>query len=147
MNATCLDKNGKSITMPMGCYGIGVSRIVAAAVEQNHDDKGILWPSAIAPFDVVIVTIGYNKSDAVRTKADALYKQLLELGIDVLLDDRNERPGIMFADAELIGIPHRLVVGDRGLDNDVIEYKARDKADSEDLPLENLEQALATLLE
>ena len=147
MNATCLDQNGKSITMPMGCYGIGVSRIVAAAIEQNHDDKGILWPWAIAPFEVVIVTIGYNKSDAVRIKADALYKQLLELGIDVLLDDRNERPGIMFADAELIGIPHRLVVGDRGLDNGVVEYKARDKADSEDLPLENLEQTLATLLD
>ena len=146
MNARCLDQNGKAITMLMGCYGIGVSRIIAAAIEQNHDDKGIIWPSAIAPFEVVIVTIGYKKSEAVRAKADALYQQINELGIDVLLDDRNERPGIMFADAELMGIPHRLVIGDRGLEKGVIEYKARDKADSEDIPLNKLEQSLATLI-
>jgi prolyl-tRNA synthetase len=146
MNARCLDQNGKAITMLMGCYGIGVSRIIAAAIEQNHDDKGIIWPSAIAPFEVVIVTIGYKKSEAVRAKADALYQKINELGIDVLLDDRNERPGIMFADAELMGIPHRLVIGDRGLEKGVIEYKARDKADSEDIPLNKLEQSLATLI-
>lgn len=146
MNATCLDPNGKAIAMPMGCYGIGVSRIVAAAIEQNHDDKGIIWPSSIAPFEVVIVTIGYKKSAAVREKADTLYQQINNLGIDVLLDDRNERPGIMFADAELMGIPHRLVIGDRGLENGVVEYKARNKENSEDIPLENLEQSLATLV-
>jgi prolyl-tRNA synthetase len=146
MNARCLDQNGKAITMPMGCYGIGVSRIIAAAIEQNHDDKGIIWPSAIAPFEVVIVTIGYKKSEAVRIKADALYQQINELGIDVLLDDRNERPGIMFADAELMGIPHRLVIGDRGLEKGVIEYKARNKADSEDIPFNKLEQSLETLI-
>lgn len=125
MNATYLDEAGKAQTMEMGCYGIGVSRVVAAAIEQNHDAKGILWPEAMAPFLLVIVAIGYGKSEAVRTAADALYADLRAAGIDVLLDDRDERPGVMFADAELIGIPHRVTLGERGLKDGVIEYQPR----------------------
>ncbi len=125
MNATCLDQNGKAATMPMGCYGIGVSRIVAAAIEQNHDERGIIWPTAMAPFQAVITPIGYHKSEAVKAACDDLYDQLSAKGIDVLLDDRNERPGIMFADADLIGVPHRVVIGDKSLKNNQVEYKRR----------------------
>ena len=116
MGATVLDESGKAATLFMGCYGIGVTRVVAAAIEQNHDARGIIWPDAIAPFQVVIVPINAPKSPAVRETAERLYNELLAAGVDVLLDDRDERPGVKFADTELIGIPHRVVVGDRGLD-------------------------------
>ena len=125
MDATYLDEAGRSQAMEMGCYGIGVSRIVAAAIEQHHDDKGIIWPMSMAPFLLVIVAIGYGKSEMVKTAADTLYAELTAAGFDVLLDDRDERPGIMFADAELIGIPHRITVGERGLKDGVIEYQPR----------------------
>jgi len=125
MNATYLDEAGKAQAMEMGCYGIGVSRIVASAIEQHHDDKGIIWPRAMAPFLLVIVAIGYGKSEMVKTAANKLYAEILDAGFDVLLDDRDERPGVMFADAELIGIPHRVTVGERGLKDGVIEYQPR----------------------
>ncbi len=125
MKCTFLDEGGKEQVMEMGCYGIGVSRIVGAAIEQNHDERGIAFPAAIAPFAACIVPMGYAKSEAVKTAADALYAELKAAGIDVLLDDRNERPGVMFADMELIGIPHRIVVGERGLAEGKLEYKGR----------------------
>lgn len=125
MKCTFLDEGGKEQVMEMGCYGIGVSRIVGAAIEQNHDERGIVFPAAIAPFAACIVPMGYAKSEAVKTAADALYAELKAAGIDVLLDDRNERPGVMFADMELIGIPHRIVVGERGLAEGKLEYKGR----------------------
>lgn len=146
MNATCLDENGKAVSMPMGCYGIGVSRIVASAIEQNHDDRGIIWPEAIAPFDLSIVPIGYQKSEKVKSCCDDLYRQLSDLGVDVLLDDRKERPGVMFADADLMGIPHRLVIGERGLEKGLIEYKNRRKSDSEDLQIDDILNTVKTLL-
>lgn len=146
MNATCLDKNGKAAIMPMGCYGIGVSRIVASAIEQNHDQRGIIWPDAIAPFKLVITPIGYNKSDAVKSLCDDLYEKLTLAGIEVLLDDRNERPGIMFADADLIGIPHRLVVGEKSLDKGVVEYKNRRAESAEDIDKDNIMAALLAKL-
>jgi len=125
MNATYLDEAGKAQAMEMGCYGIGVSRIVASAIEQHHDDRGIIWPTSMAPFLLVIVAIGYGKSEMVKTAADNLYAELVAAGFDVLLDDRDDRPGVMFADAELIGIPHRVTVGERGLKDGVIEYQPR----------------------
>jgi prolyl-tRNA synthetase len=125
MNATYLDEQGRAQPMEMGCYGIGVSRIAAAAIEQNHDDKGIIWPPAMAPFLLCIVAIAYTKSDIVKQAADGLYSALSVAGFDVLLDDRDERPGVMFADAELIGIPHRVTVGERGLKDGIIEYQSR----------------------
>lgn len=136
MNATVLDENGKSAVLEMGCYGIGVSRIVAASIEQNHDDKGIIWPDAIAPFQVAIVTLNAHKSETVAEAGDKLYEQLRQAGYDVLLDDRNERPGVKFADMELIGIPHRFVVSDRGLAAGTLEYKGRRDAEKQDLPIE-----------
>jgi len=131
INATVLNEHGKSVTMAMGCYGIGVSRIVASAIEQNHDDKGITWPTAMAPFELVIVPLNMQKSEAVADCALALYRQFREAGVDVLLDDRNERPGVKFADMELIGIPHRLVIGDRALADDQVEYKGRQDTESQ----------------
>jgi len=125
MKCTFLDESGKEQVMEMGCYGIGVSRIVGAAIEQGHDDRGIVFPAAIAPFEVAIVPMGYAKSDAVKAAADQLYGDLRRAGIDVVLDDRNERPGVMFADMELIGVPHRVVVGERGLKEGMLEYKGR----------------------
>lgn len=125
-----LDEQGKNQVMEMGCYGIGVSRIVGAAIEQGNDERGIVFPAAIAPFQVCIVPMGYTKSDAVKAAADALYADCKAAGIDVLLDDRNERPGVMFADMELIGIPHRLVIGERGLKEGKVEYKGRQDAES-----------------
>ncbi|MBX2846881.1 MAG: proline--tRNA ligase [Acidiferrobacterales bacterium] len=125
MNATCLNDQGKAVVMPMGCYGIGVSRIVASAIEQNHDERGIKWPINIAPFELVITPIGYNKSEQVTSTCDDLYQQFQAAGIDVLLDDRKERPGIMFADADIVGIPYRLVIGDKSLDKGEVEYKSR----------------------
>lgn len=135
MNATVLDENGKSAILEMGCYGIGVSRIVASSIEQNHDDKGIIWPDAIAPFEVAIVTLNGHKSPSVMAAGEKLYEQLRQAGFDVLLDDRNERPGVKFADMELIGIPHRFVVSERGLTAETLEYKGRRDEDKQDIPL------------
>ena len=117
----------------MGCYGIGVSRVVAAAIEQNHDDKGIIWPQAIAPFTLAIVTLNAHKSPEVAAKAEALYSEFKAQGIDVFLDDRNERPGVKFADLELMGIPPRLVISDRGLAAGTLEYKGRRDSESQDI--------------
>jgi prolyl-tRNA synthetase len=141
-----LDENGQSQIMEMGCYGIGVSRIVGAAIEQNHDERGIHFPPAIAPFEVCIVPMGYAKSDAVKAASDALYGQLKAAGVDVLLDDRNERPGVMFADMELIGIPHRVVVGERGLGEGKLEYKGRGDAEAQLVPLAELDEFLKARL-
>jgi prolyl-tRNA synthetase len=138
MKATVLNEQGKATVMTMGCYGIGVSRVVASAIEQNHDDKGILWPTAISPFSLVIVPMNMHKSPRVQEAAEQLYQQLQANGIDVLFDDRNERAGVMFADMELIGIPHRLVIGDRGLDNNIVEYKGRCDLESTDVPLSEI---------
>ncbi|WP_019916427.1 proline--tRNA ligase [Methyloversatilis discipulorum] len=125
MNCTYLDETGKPRTMVMGCYGIGVTRLVGAAIEQNHDERGIIWPQSIAPFEVVICPVGWSKSEQVRATATQLYDELSEAGFDVILDDRDERPGVMFADWELIGVPHRITVGERGLKEGVIEYQNR----------------------
>ncbi|MFT5501069.1 MAG: prolyl-tRNA synthetase [Woeseiaceae bacterium] len=125
MNATVQDQSGADIPMAMGCYGIGVTRIVAAAIEQNHDDHGIIWPEALAPFDVVLVPINMHRSDSLREAAEALYAELQTMGLAVLFDDRDVRPGVKFADAELIGIPHRLVISDRGLEAGELEYRHR----------------------
>ena len=125
MNATFLDESGKPRLFEMGCYGIGVTRILGAAIEQNHDARGILWPDAIAPFEVVLCPIGYDRSEAVRAQADALHEQLGRIGVDVMLDDRGERPGAMFADWELIGVPHRVVISERGLKDGTLEYQGR----------------------
>jgi prolyl-tRNA synthetase len=138
MNATVLDENGKAVVMTMGCYGIGVSRVVASSIEQNHDDNGIIWPEAIAPFQVALLPMGLHKSDAVREKTEQLYQDLLDAGIDVILDDRNVRPGFMFADMELIGIPHRVVVSDRGLKSGELEYKGRQDSDATHIPVEEV---------
>jgi prolyl-tRNA synthetase len=136
MNATCLDEHGKAITLTMGCYGIGVSRLVAAAIEQNHDEHGIVWPLSIAPFQLALVPINMHKSQRLQEAVDKLYKELQAAGIEVLLDDRKERPGVMFTDMELIGIPHRLVLSDRGLDDNRAEYKGRTDEKSQDIPLD-----------
>ena len=136
MNATVLDENGKSVVMTMGCYGIGVSRVVGAAIEQHHDDRGILWPTALAPFELALIPMQMHKSETVREAAERLYAELRAAGIDVLFDDRDARPGVMFADAELIGIPHRVVVGERGLKNGEVEYRARTAEENEMIPLE-----------
>ena len=125
MNATFLDENGKPQPLEMGCYGIGITRLPAAAIEQNHDERGIIWPDAIAPFTVVICPVGMDRSEAVKTTAESLYADLLAAGVDVILDDRGERPGAMFADWELIGVPHRVTVGDKSLKEGVVEYQHR----------------------
>ena len=133
-----IDEQGKEQVMEMGCYGIGVSRIVGAAIEQGNDERGIVFPSAIAPFEVVIVPMGYAKSEIVRDTADQLLSDLLASGIDTILDDRDERPGSMFADWELIGVPHRIVVGERGLKEGKLEYKSRTDADAQMLPINDV---------
>ena len=130
LKCTFLDEQGKDQVMEMGCYGIGVSRIVGAAIEQGHDERGIIFPAGIAPFAVVIVPMNYAKSEAVRNAAAALLDELLAAGIDAILDDRDERPGSMFADWELIGVPHRVVVGERGLKEGKLEYKGRSDAEA-----------------
>jgi prolyl-tRNA synthetase len=135
MKATFLDETGKPQPLLMGCYGIGITRILGAAIEQNFDDKGIVWPTAIAPFEVVLCPMGYDRSEAVKTEIDTLYAQLTEAGIDVVLDDRGERPGAMFADWELIGVPHRIVIGDRGLKEGNIEYQGRRDTESTQVPV------------
>ncbi len=134
LKCTFLDESGKQRPMEMGCYGIGITRIVAAAIEQNHDDRGIIFPSPIAPFQVALVPIGYGKSARVREATEALYRELSEAGIDVLLDDRDERPGVMFADMELIGIPHRIVLGERGLKDGAVECQGRTDAAAQRVP-------------
>ncbi len=138
MNATVQDESGKNQAMEMGCYGIGITRIVGAAIEQNHDDDGIIWPGPLAPFDVVIVPINMHRSEAVRDAGEALYDELRDAGFEVLFDDRDARPGVKFADAELIGIPHRVVIGDRGLQNGVFEYRHRRDSKSRDLKREEV---------
>jgi prolyl-tRNA synthetase len=142
MSATVQDGDGQEKAMSMGCYGIGITRIVGAAIEQNHDDNGIIWPAALAPFDVVLVPINLHRSDAVREAAEALYSELRSFGLEVLFDDRDVRPGVKFADAELIGIPHRLVVSDRGLASGELEYRHRRDSESQAL---NREDALNLL--
>ncbi|WP_398311582.1 proline--tRNA ligase [Zoogloea sp.] len=135
LNCKFLNEQGKEQIMEMGCYGIGVSRILGAAIEQNNDARGIIWPDAIAPFQVAIVPMGYAKSDAVRDAANALYTELVAAGIDAFLDDRDERPGSLLADNELIGTPHRVVIGDRGLKEGVVEYQGRRDAEATKLAL------------
>lgn len=137
MNASVLDENGKAKIMEMGCYGIGVSRIVAAAIEQNHDDNGIIWPAAMAPFQLAIIPLNMHKSEDVANKAEELYQAFQAKGIDVLMDDRNERPGFKFADMELIGIPHRVVISDRGLKNGTLEYKGRTDDGNQEFSVDN----------
>lgn len=145
LNATVLDENGKEQVMTMGCYGIGVTRVVASAIEQNHDDKGICWPAALAPFTLALVPMNMHKSERVKAYAEELYQQAKDLGIDVVLDDRDARPGVKFADIELIGIPHRLVIGERGLDKGEIEYKGRSDSESRDIPMAQLTEFLQQL--
>lgn len=140
MNATVLNEQGRQQTMEMGCYGIGVSRIVAAAIEQNHDDHGIIWPDIMAPFQISLIPMQYYKSQKIRDEAAKLYQKLQQAGFEVLLDDRDERPGMMFADSELIGIPHRLVLSEKGLDAGTIEYKNRRTGVVEHLPYQNIVQ-------
>jgi prolyl-tRNA synthetase len=137
MNATFLDESGKPQPMIMGCYGIGITRILGAAIEQNYDDKGIIWPESIAPFEVVLCPMGYDRSEAVREQADKLYAELVAAGLDVILDDRGERPGVMFADWELIGVPHRIVIGDRGLKEGKVEYQGRRDTEATLLPVDS----------
>ena len=146
MKASFLDAQGKAQIIEMGCYGIGVSRIVAAAIEQNFDDRGISLPSAMAPFQIAIVPISMGKSDAVRGAVELLYTQLQTAGIEVLLDDRDERPGVMFADMELIGIPHRIVIGERGLKDGKLEYQGRNNATAQSIPLQNALELVKSIL-
>lgn len=148
LQATVLNQQGREHTLVMGCYGIGVSRIVAAAIEQNFDERGILWPEAMAPFQLALVALNSQKSQAVREQAEQLYGSLRQLGYDVLLDDRADRPGVKLADIELIGIPHRLVIGDRGLERGMLEYQGRRDPQAQDVPLDDiipfLQQRLAS---
>jgi prolyl-tRNA synthetase len=125
MGASYLDAKGEAKPIEMGCYGIGVTRVVAAAIEQNHDTRGIVWPEAMAPFAVAIAPVGYDRNEAVREVADRLHDELEAAGVEVLLDDRGERPGVMFADLELVGIPHRVTIGERGLKDGKLEYQGR----------------------
>jgi prolyl-tRNA synthetase len=138
MKATVLDENGKAVVMTMGCYGIGVSRVVGAAIEQHHDDRGIIWPTALAPFHVALCPMKMDKSQRVRETVEQLYAQLQSAGIEVLLDDRNVRPGFMFADMELIGIPHRIVVGEKSLDEGKVEYRGRKENENSYIPLDEI---------
>ena len=138
MKATVQAPDGTNLLMEMGCYGIGITRIVGAAIEQNHDDNGIIWPGQLTPFDVVLVPINMHRSDDVREAAEALYTELTDAGLEVLLDDRDARPGVKFADAELIGIPHRVVIGDRGLAKGELEYRHRRDSESRDLKREEV---------
>lgn len=146
MKASVLDEQGKEQTMIMGCYGIGVSRIVAAAIEQNNDDKGMIWPNAIAPYQVALLPMNMKKSQRIRAATDALYEELLAAGFEVLLDDRPVRPGVMFSDMELIGIPHRVVIGEKNLDQGRLEYKSRRDAESRDIPQADIVAFLNTQL-
>lgn len=138
MKATVLDQNGKSATMSMGCYGIGATRVVAAAIEQNHDNNGIVWPTALAPFHVALLPIKMDKSERVREATENLYRDLTQAGVEVLLDDRNVRPGFMFADMELMGIPHRVVIGERSLDEGMLEYRGRTESENTMIAIEDI---------
>ena len=138
LNATVLDKTGRATVMEMGCYGIGISRVAAAAVEQNHDEHGITWPEALAPFKVVLIPLNMHKSEAVQSATETLYQQLEDAGIEVLMDDRNERPGVKFADMELIGIPHTIVIGDRSLKEDNLEYRSRKDGSSQAIAVDQM---------
>ncbi|HEY2340322.1 MAG TPA: His/Gly/Thr/Pro-type tRNA ligase C-terminal domain-containing protein, partial [Steroidobacteraceae bacterium] len=138
MKAMVLDEAGREVTLRMGCYGIGVTRIVAAAIEQNHDERGIIWPDPIAPFQLVLVPLNLQKSARVREVSDRLYAELSAAGIEVLYDDRDARPGVKFADAELLGIPHRLVVSERGLEAGRLEYRHRRDTSSTEFPADEV---------
>jgi len=138
MNATCLDEGGKQVTMLMGCYGIGITRVVAATIEQHHDDNGIIWPLSIAPFHLALLPMNMHKSQRVREACEALYEEFTAAGIDVFFYDKKERPGVMFAETELVGIPHRIVIGERGLDSGTVEYRKRGENDNEELALEGI---------
>ncbi|MCK4870127.1 MAG: proline--tRNA ligase [Gammaproteobacteria bacterium] len=138
MNATVLDGSGNSTALQMGCYGIGVSRIVAAAIEQNHDQYGIIWPEIMAPFKVAILPMNMHKSYRVKELAEKLYTELQAKGIEVLLDDRKERAGVLFADMELIGIPHQIIIGERGIDNGTVEYKLRSEKEKQNISIEEI---------
>ena len=146
LNASFLDNNGKSQIMEMGCYGIGITRVVAAAIEQNHDERGIIWTDAMAPFAAVIVPMNYKKSEAVREAADKIYADLLAAGVDVLLDDRDERAGVLLADSELLGIPHRIVIGDRGLKEGNVEYARRTDSEAQSVPVGEITAHVAAQL-
>ena len=146
LNASFLDNNGKSQIMEMGCYGIGITRVVAAAIEQNHDERGIIWTDAMAPFAAVIVPMNYKKSEAVREAADKIYADLLAAGVDVLLDDRDERAGVLLADSELLGIPHRIVIGDRGLKEGNVEYARRTDSEVQSVPVGDIAAHVAAQL-
>ena len=139
LNATVLDENGKAAVMDMGCYGIGVSRIVAAAIEQNHDDKGIIWPESIAPYSIALVALKYEKSAEVQKQADILYETLTQAGYEVILDDRAKvSPGAKMADMELMGIPHRIVISDRGIKAGTLEYKGRRDAEKQEVAIDEI---------
>ena len=138
MQATVLDQDGNSVTPTMGCYGMGVTRLVAAVIEQNHDDNGITWPTPLAPFQLHIIALNGHKSDAVKEASEALYAQAAAAGVETLLDDRAERPGVKFAEADLVGIPHRVVIGDRGLKNGAVEYRLRSDAEATEIPLQDV---------
>ncbi|MDI9817914.1 MULTISPECIES: proline--tRNA ligase [unclassified Legionella] len=145
MNAAVINEQGQLQTMLMGCYGLGISRVVAAAIEQHHDEQGIIWPLSIAPFQLVIIPINSHRSQLVKETAETLYQQFITQGIDVLLDDRNERPGVLFADSDLIGIPHRLVISERNLEQNAVEYKARNKKENSTIPLADLDNFVYNL--
>jgi prolyl-tRNA synthetase len=138
MKVNCLDETGRATTLEMGCYGIGISRIVAAAIEQNHDDRGIIWPMTIAPYELAIVPINMHKSQRLRDAVTQIYNSMSSAGIEVLVDDRRERPGVMFADMELLGIPHRIVLSDKGLDSNTVEYKGRQDSQSILVPIDEI---------
>lgn len=146
MKCTYLDENGKAQAMVMGCYGIGVTRLLGAAIEQGHDQRGIIWPISMAPFEVVICPVGYDKSDAVREAANRLHQELLAAGVDVVLDDRGERPGAMFADWELIGVPYRVVIGERGLKEGQVEFQGRRESAAQLIPLTSIAQTITTAI-
>ena len=143
MKASVLDENGKDCVMSMGCYGIGITRVAAAAIEQNHDDNGIIWPLPIAPFQVVLIPINMKKSDTLRAEAEKLYQELQDAGVEVLFDDRESRPGVMFADMELLGLPMRVVISDKGLDKGMVEYKGRTDEQSTDVSRSEIVQFVA----
>ena len=146
MKCTYLDENGKAQAMVMGCYGIGVTRLLGAAIEQGHDERGIIWPISMAPFEVVICPVGYDKSDAVREAANHLHQELLAASVDVVLDDRGERPGAMFADWELIGVPYRVVIGERGLKEGQVEFQGRRESAAQLIPLTSIAQTITTAI-
>ena len=147
MQAVILDDEGHAVSAFMGCYGIGVTRVVAASIEQNYDDNGIIWPTAIAPFQVALLPINMHKSLRLRDAVEKLYGELEAAGIEVLLDDRGARPGVMFAEMDLIGIPHRLVLGERGLDGGTIEYKRRADGETTELAIDEAISFLRTRIE